>query len=74
MLHNNAIEKPKVIHIGSRNVNSRELDSIDVKATTKSILQIGKRCTSCGVNNFLLLSIIIEGNIQTGLSFQRMRF
>ena len=49
-----------IIHIGSNDITYNTVDQIDVKDIANRIVNIGKKCLSCGVKEVIILSIFIK--------------
>ena len=49
-----------IIHIGSNDITHNTVDQIDVKDIANRIVNIGKKCSSYGVKEVIILSIFIK--------------
>ena len=49
-----------IIHIGSNDISYNAVDQTDVKDIVNRIINIGKKCLSCGVKEVIIWSIFIK--------------
>ena len=51
-----------IVHVGSNEINRFNHNKVDVKFLAQIILDTGKKCKSCGVNNIAISSILVRKN------------
>ena len=51
-----------IVHIGPTDINKFNYSKVDVEDLAQKIINVGKKCKSCGVNNIAISSILVWKN------------